>query len=195
MVDLSKHIITKSDQLNADDLLGGSKVITITAVKEVSGESPIAINYNGDDGKPYKPCLTMRKVLVSIWGRDGAQYVGRSLEVYCDKSVKFGGVEVGGIRISAASHIERDQIIPIIISRGKKLAYKVKVLLFGHGNKKEEMTALFKVLQSSIQENGSLDGLDADLDKIKEFNIKWYDALIALIPQDQPETTDQEEVM
>ena len=195
MVDLSKHIITKSDQLNADDLLGGSKIITITAVKEVSGDQPIAISYSGDNGKPYKPCLSMRKVLVSIWGKDGAQYVGRKLELYCEKSVKFGGIEVGGIRIAAASHIEKDHIVPVTVTRGKKSPYKVKVLSKDGVNIKAEMTALFKSLQASIQENLSLDGLDADLEKIRTFNQKWYDALIALIPQDQPETTDQEEIM
>lgn len=195
MVDLSKHIVTKSDQLNADDLLGGSKVITITAVKEVSGDQPIAISYNGDGGKPYKPCLSMRKVLVSMWGKDGSQYVGRKLELYCEKSVKFGGIEVGGIRIAAASNLEKDHIVPVTVTRGKKSPYKVKALSEKGVDIKAEMTALFKSLQTSIQENGLLDGLDDGLERIKGFNQKWYDGLIALIPQDQPETTDQEEVI
>lgn len=80
MVDMASTIIAKSDQLNADDLLGRPRTITITrvAVKE-GGEQPVSIHYEGDEGKPWKPCKSMCRVLVNVWGVDPQKYVGRAL--------------------------------------------------------------------------------------------------------------------
>lgn len=90
-VDLTQTIIAKSDQLNADDLVGADPVtIKITRVQITgSAEQPIAISYEGDNGKPYMPGKSMRRVLVHAWGTDGAVYVGRSLTLYRDPEVKF----------------------------------------------------------------------------------------------------------
>jgi len=38
MIDLSKTIEAKSDQLNADDLLGGPRILKITGIKAGSAE-------------------------------------------------------------------------------------------------------------------------------------------------------------
>lgn len=105
MTDLSATIDPKSNQMNADDLIGGPKTITITRVSanQSSTEQPIAISYQGDNGKPYFPCKSMRRVLVSVWGKDGAAYAGRSLTLYRDPTVTWGGLAVGGIRISHMS--------------------------------------------------------------------------------------------
>ncbi len=101
MIDLATTIEPKSDQLNADDLIGRTLTIQITKVsKGNTGEQPIDIHFEGDNRKPYKPCKSMRRVMVQVWGRDGAAYVGRSMTIYRDDSVKWGGAEVGGIRIS-----------------------------------------------------------------------------------------------
>jgi hypothetical protein len=85
--------------------LTGPITITITGVTVKGGgqEQPVAIHFEGDDGKPYKPCKSMSRVLVSAWGPDSSKYVGRSLTLYCDPKVKWGGMEVGGIRISHMS--------------------------------------------------------------------------------------------
>jgi hypothetical protein len=58
---------------------------------------------------------------------------------------------------------------------------------------KIKMTNLAKKLKEIIVAKKSLDGLDNDLNAIKEYNQSWYDRLIAELPQ--PETTDQEEVI
>ena len=47
MIDISKTVIPKSDQLNADDLIVGPKRIKMTSVKVVSGDQPILIDYEG----------------------------------------------------------------------------------------------------------------------------------------------------
>ena len=60
MLDMTTTIEAKSDQLNADDLIGSPKTIKITTVKACAGDQPIAVNYEGDNGKPYKPNKAMR---------------------------------------------------------------------------------------------------------------------------------------
>jgi hypothetical protein len=124
------HTITpKSDQLNADDLITGSLTVKVTAVKGSNEpQQPVSIHYEGDNGKPYKPCKSMRRVLVSAWGANGADYVGRSMTLYRDDSVVFGGIAVGGIRISHLSHIEKDLTLALTVSRASRKPYSVKRL-------------------------------------------------------------------
>jgi len=118
---LRDTITPKSDQLNADDLMETTKIIKVTAVKRgSSAEQPVSIEYEGMDGRPFKPCKSMRRVLLASWGDDGREWVGRSMQLYCDPEVKFGGVKVGGIRISKLSHIEKDMKILLTTSRGKR---------------------------------------------------------------------------
>lgn len=127
-VDLSKTIAPKSDQLNADDLIAGPITITVTQVRGCDGDQPIAVHFEGDDGKPYKPCKSMRRVLVHAWGKDGKDYVGRRMSLFCDPSVQFGGVKVGGIRISHMSHIDRPLVVPLTVTRAQRRPYEVKPL-------------------------------------------------------------------
>jgi hypothetical protein len=128
-MNLSHTIIPKSDQLNADDLISGSITIKVTAIKGSNEpQQPVAIHYEGDNGKPYKPCKSMRRVLVSAWGANGLDYVGRSITLYRDDSVVFGGIAVGGIRISHLSHIEKDLTLALTVSRTSRKPYTVKVL-------------------------------------------------------------------
>lgn len=125
---LRDTIIPKSDQLNADQLLGGEMVVTVNNVRRGDGDQPIIIGYDGDNGRPYKPCKSMRKVLVFAWGEDGNQWVGRSMTLFCDTNVMFGGIKVGGIRISHMTDIERDVSVSITATRGKKTPYVIKKL-------------------------------------------------------------------
>ena len=127
-LDISKTIAPKSDQLNADDLIGGPRTITITAIRLAAEDQPVSIHFEGDEGKPYKPCKSMRRVLVKAWGADGAQYAGRSLTLYLDESVRFGGAAVGGIRISHLSHISKSLTMALTATRATKRAYTVGVL-------------------------------------------------------------------
>jgi hypothetical protein len=129
MNDMSLVIIPKSDQISADDLIAGPKTITITEVDIRPGtEQPVSIRFEGDDGRPWKPCTSMSRVLVSAWGPDAKNYVGRSVTLYRDPKVKWGGMEVGGIRVSNMSHIERDLVISLTATKGKRAPYMVKPL-------------------------------------------------------------------
>lgn len=128
MIDLSKTVAPKSDQLNADDLISGPKIITVTAVKLVAEDQPVAIHFQGDDGKPYKPCKSMRRVLIRAWGPDGAKYVGRAMTLFLDEAVRFGGAAVGGIRISHLSHIDKPITMALTVTRANKKAFTVAAM-------------------------------------------------------------------
>lgn len=128
-VDMRRAIVAKSDQLNADDLIGGPLTIKITGVRDTgAAEQFIVINYEGDGGKPYKPCKSMSRALVFVWGDNGADYVGRSMTLYNDPTVKWGGEEVGGIRISHMSHINAPMSFPLTATRGRKVPFTVQPL-------------------------------------------------------------------
>ena len=129
MIDLRKTVIPKSDQLNADDLLGQTRTIKVTKVSLLeAADQPIAIGYEGDGGKPYKPCKTMRRVMVNIWGPDGNAYVGRSMTLYRDEKVMFGGVATGGIRISHMSHIDAPVTMALTVTRANRKPFTVQPL-------------------------------------------------------------------
>lgn len=128
MADMSSVIVPKSDQLNSDDLIAGPITIKITGVSIKSGEQPVAISYEGDNGKPYKCCKSMARIMVAAWGADASKYVGRSLTLFRDPKVKWAGLEVGGIRISHMSHISDDMTMALTVTRQNRKPYTVKPL-------------------------------------------------------------------
>lgn len=120
MSDMTNTILAKSDQLNADDLIGREITIEITGVTVKSGEQPVSVHYKGDNNKPWKPCKSMCRVLVAGWGADSSLYAGRSLTLHRDDSVTWGGMAVGGIRISQMSHIDKPLTIALTAKKGSK---------------------------------------------------------------------------
>lgn len=123
-------IVPRSDQLNADTLIGQTMTITITEVEiNPMGEQPVVMHWEGEAGRPYKPGKSMRRVLVRAWGPDATTYTGRSLTLYCDEGVVFGGVRVGGIRISHMSHIDAPITMALTEKKGSKKPFVVKPLV------------------------------------------------------------------
>lgn len=125
---LKDTIVPKSDQLNAEQLLSASMTITVTNVTRGSGDQPVSVHYAGEDGRPFKPCKTMRKVLIFAWGDDGRKWTGKTMVLFNDHGVKFGGVKVGGIRISHMSDIDRDLRLSLNTAKGKKGEFIIKML-------------------------------------------------------------------
>jgi hypothetical protein len=126
-MDMRDVIIPKSDQLNSDDLIAGPMTVKITGVTIRGGqEQPISIAFEGDNGKPFKPCKSMCRVLVQAWGPDSAKYAGRSMTLYRDPTVKWAGMDVGGIRISHLSDIEKDLTMALTATRGNRKPFTVK---------------------------------------------------------------------
>lgn len=126
MANLRETITPKSDRSNADDFLAGPETVVITAVKRGDADSPVAVHLEGR--KPWYPCKSMRRVLITAYGDNGADWVGKSATLFCDPAVRFGGVAVGGIRIAALSGIENDLAISLTTTRGKRSPYTVKKL-------------------------------------------------------------------
>jgi hypothetical protein len=128
--DLSDTIEAKSDQLNADDLAGSTKTIVVTGVVRYSekGEQCFYLDYQGGTGRPFKPCKSVRRVIMCGWGKDGSQWIGRSMTLYCDSSVIYAGKEVGGIRVSHMSDIPKRITIKLTEKRGSKKEVFVEIL-------------------------------------------------------------------
>jgi hypothetical protein len=129
MNDMASVIVPKSDQFNADDLLAGSRTFTIREVQIRGGQDqPVSIYFEGHE-KAYRPCKSMSRCLVYAWGPDASKYKDRSLTLYCDPTVKWGGMEVGGIRISHMSHLDGPLTMALTATRGSRKPFKVLPLV------------------------------------------------------------------
>lgn len=121
-------IAPKSDQLNAEDLIGGDMIVTIKDVKiDLNADQKVSLVLEGHS-RVYRPCKTMGRAIVACWGGDETAYIGRSLLLYRDHTAKWGGVEVGGIRIRAASHIDRPVIAQLTEKRGQRRPWTIQPL-------------------------------------------------------------------
>lgn len=174
MTDIKPHIQAKSDQLNADDLMGSSLTIKITNVSAGSAEQPIIINYEGDNGRPWKPCKSMLRVLSNCWSTDGKSYIGKSLTLYRDPDVVFAGIKVGGVRISHMSDIKGEQVMALTARRGAKATFKVKPLASAATASPE----LIKAGDAAASKGSDaykmwLDGLGDDKPLVKPHHSKW----------------------
>lgn len=141
MNDMLKTITPKSDQLNADDLIGGHTItITINRVEvKESGEQKVTLGYEGDNGKPYRPGKAMCHVLINVWGKSSQEYIGKSLTLYRDEKIKFGPDVTGGIRISHMSHITDKRTVIIPVSRGVRKPFTVQPLVVEQAASLEDM--------------------------------------------------------
>src|SRR4249919_438393 len=95
-MDLSPFAEAASDQLTADDLMGGPRTIKITRVVGDEDTKRVSIYFEGDGGKPFRPCKTVVRVLMALWGKYASEYAGRSVTLYRDPDVEFGGLATGG---------------------------------------------------------------------------------------------------
>lgn len=127
-MDITSTLEAKSNQLNTDDLIAGPRTISITKVSAGNADQPVAVSFDGDQGKPWYPCKSMRRVLVAAWGPDASQYVGRRVTLFRDPSVTYGGIQVGGIRISHLSGLDGPLSIALTVTRQKRAPYKVQPL-------------------------------------------------------------------
>ena len=128
-MDLTNTIVPKSDQINADDLITGPRTFTVTEVRVKSTpEQPVDIHLAESPGKPFRPSKTVLRVLVTAWGKEGDDYVGRRMTLYRDAEVKWAGQEVGGIRVSELSHITKQIKLALTETRGKKVTHIIKPL-------------------------------------------------------------------
>ncbi|MGP9782568.1 hypothetical protein ACT3UQ_08920 [Glutamicibacter sp. AOP12-B1-11] len=130
-MDLSHAIQAKSDQLNAIDLIGGPQTFQIERVEDKGRvDQPIWVHLVGHQGRPWKPSKTALRLLTHdrAWGVDGDAYAGRWITLYRDPEVTWGGEAVGGIQISAMSHIESAFTEKLNVARHKRKPFTVQKL-------------------------------------------------------------------
>ena len=129
-MDLTDSIAPRSDQMNAEDLLTGPRTFTVTEVRKgSSAEQPVSIylaEFPSD--RPFKPSKTVRRLIVSAWGKESEAYTGRRLTLYRDPDVTFGKDKVGGIRVSHMSHIDKRITLALTTTRGKRAPFVVEPL-------------------------------------------------------------------
>lgn len=161
---LKEALAPNSDQLNADDLIGGAIDIVIRKVTvAASGQQRIAFYYHGDNDKPYKPCKSMGRLIMEIWGDEPAKYIGRGIRLYRDPEVKMKGVVVGGVRISHMTDINEERAIPITVKRGVKEPWTVKPLVMqkpqGQQDKSEAAKKKAAEIIAEINGGGDVDAI------------------------------------
>jgi hypothetical protein len=128
-MDISTAAAPRSDQINADDLIGGPQLVTITEVRKGNDEQPVeVVTAEFGPRRPYKPGKSMIRVLIAAWGPQASEYKGRRLMLYRDPSITFGKDAVGGIRISAMSHIASRLTLALTVTRGRRAPFTVEPL-------------------------------------------------------------------
>lgn len=130
MLDLTDSIAPKSDQMNADDLMSGPRTFTIAEVRKASSpEQPVdVVLVEFPAGRPFKPSKSMRRVMVTAWGKDASTYAGKRLTLYRDPEITFGKDKVGGVRISHMSGLDKPLTLALTVTRGKRTPYVVQPL-------------------------------------------------------------------
>ena len=120
--DVSFALEAKSDQLNAVDIVGSEPVIKIREVKinnNATGQK-VWIYFDGDNGRPWKPCKGMGRILMAAWGKKSADWVGKHVKLFIEPTVRYAGQEVGGIEIRSVSDIAQSGINVIHVKSQKQ---------------------------------------------------------------------------
>ncbi|MFC8182443.1 hypothetical protein ACFULT_26525 [Rhodococcus sp. NPDC057297] len=128
-MNITEAAAPRSDQINADDLMSGPRVVTITETRKGSAEQPVEI-VTAEFGprRPYRPGKSMIRVLINAWGAEASAYAGRRMMIYRDPEISFGSDKVGGIRISHMSDIDKKLTLALTVTRGKRKPYTVEPL-------------------------------------------------------------------
>jgi len=176
MVDLSKFIESKSDQINAEDLIGTEKTIKIRdiIIKENS-EQPVEVYYEGEKEKCWRPPKVCRRIMGRFWGYESEDYIGRLVKIYRDEDPVHAGQKIGGIRINGLSDITQDiemypHGIPVKVREGR---HKTKIYYIERLERPEEKQdpkyEKAKELYKSLQQADTADHLYYLLDEWADF--------------------------
>jgi hypothetical protein len=129
MADIRSTLISKSDQLDNIDLMGGPQIFTVTSATVNEGaEQPLSIKLR-EFGRAWKPGLTMRRILNEIWGYETDDWTGRRVRLYRDDQVSFNKTKTGGTRISHASHMDKAITLTLPTSKGKFGEFRIEPLV------------------------------------------------------------------
>lgn len=127
-VDIRAATKPRSDQLNFENFLTGPQTFTVSKVTPGDRDHPVFIHMNECPATPYKPSKGMLKCIAQPdgWGDKSSQWVGKAITLYGDPTVIYGGVEVGGIKVSALEGIAGDYETLISARRGVRKPHMIK---------------------------------------------------------------------
>ena len=131
MADIRAAIQPRSDQLNYEDFLSGPAVLTIERTEDYrdeKGQPRVAIHMVEYPGRPFKASKTNVKLLAIAWGEDDTDWPGRRVQLSADPTVTYGGKAVGGICVTALSHLPQRFTAKLSVARGKKKDFPVEPL-------------------------------------------------------------------
>jgi hypothetical protein len=171
MTDITPALAAKSDQLNADDLISGPRLIKITAVDiNLAAKQKITIHFEGDNQKPWKACKTVGRCLAEIWGRETDLWVGKECVLYRDENVTMSGEMVGGIRVSNAEGLDKPRSIVLNVSKGKKSKFIIYPLI-----KQDSHTIETDCYLKKIEEQTSSEELKNIWEQVKKLCVDAQD--------------------
>ena len=166
MVDISQTIKAKSDQLNAGDLIGGPVIVKVIEVISKGGDQPVSIRIDGGL-QPFKPCLSMRRVLAKLWGVESDNWIGKSMVLFNDPTVIWAGKPEGGIRISHLEGIAKAEEVPVRASKRAVTRYMVEPLVIQQ-SQPEQNAPSFETIRELMDKCDDVNGMAAYGDLIKE---------------------------
>ena len=111
-----------------------------------------------------------------MWGTQSSGYIGKRLRLYIDQSVTFGGKQVGGIRISHASHLDGEHSRILTSGEGKKTKFIVQPL--PDTRAADDKVSLAR--QAYTETLGMINGMDTD--KLQSWWAENLPVLIETIP-------------
>lgn len=162
-MDITETIAPRSDQLNAEDFILGPRTFTVEKVTAGTPEQPVEIHMAGFPGRPFKPSKTVRRILVSAWGPEASNYIGRRMTLYRDPEITFGKDKVGGIRVSHLSDIDKRIQIALTVTRGRRSPFTVDPL--------PSMPPEIIDFEHRVAEADSIEELDAIAAELKGANL------------------------
>jgi len=127
-LDMTASAEARSDQINAADLISGPRTYTIEKVTEGKATHPFDFHLVESPGKVYRPNTGMRRVIIAGWGPKTEVYHGRRLTLLNEPTVIYAGAEIGGLRVSHMSHLDKPLKTSLAINQKKKVPYIVEPL-------------------------------------------------------------------
>ena len=129
MLDVTELAAPKTDQLNADHLIPGPLQGVIVSVRKTRANDKDCIEVGLSSFRlPWRPCKTMVRLLMDVWGPDAEAWIGRGVKLYRDAEVRFGTDTVGGIRIGGLSHVRGSFTAKVKTSKQNQKPYQIEKL-------------------------------------------------------------------
>ena len=123
--DVISGLAAKSDQLNAVDLVVAPVTVSIVGVRVGDKDCPWFVDLAEYPKRPFKPCVTMRRLMVHVMGKDPEHWPGQRMTLYRDPQVKYMGDTVGGVRISHFSALSEPETVELSGGHGPKIQWSV----------------------------------------------------------------------